>query len=264
MIQTHLLKAEPPYQIISAAGQVGIQVATLIVTEDKSTEEGYQIDTHSHPVVNYGLKTLAKNQNKVKILAYYELLSCLRAEGAVWNKVEISDVQVIGLAGITNEIGLLEFCSLVPPSNIGLGMSIEPVWNKQSVEGLEELRWSMQRVGIGPARISEEDFIKDDNNCIIVNLKSRVVANLPPLLEVDIPSHNNFPGLTVRFPLFEDGNTKDTSQCEINVSNVITTLLSYFVIGPGIVFKNVSAHNKYYEYVQQITKSANESALLFM
>ena len=40
MIQTHLLKAEPPYQIISAAGQVGIQVATLIVTEDKSTEEG--------------------------------------------------------------------------------------------------------------------------------------------------------------------------------------------------------------------------------
>ena len=35
MIQTQLLKLDPPYQIISANGYVGIQVATLIVAEEK-------------------------------------------------------------------------------------------------------------------------------------------------------------------------------------------------------------------------------------
>lgn len=39
MIQTQLLRLEPPYQIIAAGGNVGIQVATLIVTEDKTTPE---------------------------------------------------------------------------------------------------------------------------------------------------------------------------------------------------------------------------------
>ena len=57
MIQTQLLKCDKPYQIISAAGKVGIQVATLIVTEDKVDVDGnYLIDTHSHPVVNYADK----------------------------------------------------------------------------------------------------------------------------------------------------------------------------------------------------------------
>ena len=54
MIQTQLLRLDPPYQIISAGGQVGIQLATLIVTEEKTADEGqYVIDTHSHPVVSY-------------------------------------------------------------------------------------------------------------------------------------------------------------------------------------------------------------------
>ena len=44
MIQTQLLKADKPYQIICAAGMVGVQVATLIVTEDKMAADGsYQM-----------------------------------------------------------------------------------------------------------------------------------------------------------------------------------------------------------------------------
>ena len=47
MIQTQLLKAAQPYQIISAGGQVGVQVATLIVTEDKNLQQR----THQRSIV---------------------------------------------------------------------------------------------------------------------------------------------------------------------------------------------------------------------
>ncbi len=57
MIQTQLLPLRPPYQIIAACGYVGLQVATLIVTEETRDETGsYGITTHSHPVVNYACK----------------------------------------------------------------------------------------------------------------------------------------------------------------------------------------------------------------
>ena len=94
MIQTQLLKADKPYQIITAAGMVGIQVATLIVTEEKTEGIGsYFIDTHSHPVVNYGNK-----EGLVEDLKYnrycppdeeYQYYQRLQPEGAVWNKVEL-------------------------------------------------------------------------------------------------------------------------------------------------------------------------------
>ena len=71
MIQTQLLKLDPPYQIISANGYVGIQVATLIVAEEKeaahvrlSTFSRSYIEYHSYPVVNYGLKRGLEEQMK--------------------------------------------------------------------------------------------------------------------------------------------------------------------------------------------------------
>lgn len=62
MIQTQLLRLDPPYQIISAKGYVGIQVATLIMSEEKDLSHGSfghvssYIEHHCYPVVNYGLK----------------------------------------------------------------------------------------------------------------------------------------------------------------------------------------------------------------
>ena len=77
MIQTQLLRLDPPYQIISAGGRVGIQVATLIVTEDKTTEDGgYAVDTHSHPVVNYGLKQGLDEALKYSSLPPVYLITC--------------------------------------------------------------------------------------------------------------------------------------------------------------------------------------------
>ena len=40
MIQTHMLKLAPPYQIIHAGGEVGLHIATLVVTKESETEDG--------------------------------------------------------------------------------------------------------------------------------------------------------------------------------------------------------------------------------
>ena len=50
-MQSHLLKLEPPYQIIACRGEIGVQIATLIVMEETCGDDGkYGITTHSHPV----------------------------------------------------------------------------------------------------------------------------------------------------------------------------------------------------------------------
>lgn len=153
MIQTQLLKADQPYQIISAGGQVGVQVATLIVTEDKMTEEGYRIDTHSHPVVNYAVK-----DNLTEELKYWngdpseewKYTQRLQPEGAVWNKVEVRDVRVLGLVGANNPwVDLEKFVSLVPsiPNPI-FGSSVTHIWGVRSASSIRNLRWALERVGI--------------------------------------------------------------------------------------------------------------------
>ena len=68
MIQTHLLKLDPPYQIIACRGNVGMQIATLVVTEETRDEQGgYGITTHSHPVVTYVDKPLVKKRLEAEL-----------------------------------------------------------------------------------------------------------------------------------------------------------------------------------------------------
>ena len=153
MIQTQLLKADQPYQIISAGGQVGVQVATLIVTEDKMTKEGYQIDTHSHPVVNYAVK-----DNLTEDLKYWDgnpddewqYTQRLQPEGAVWNKVEVRDVRVLGLVGAKNpSVDLEKFVSLVPSISINRPLSSSiPLWRIRTDSSIRNLKWALERVGI--------------------------------------------------------------------------------------------------------------------
>ena len=154
MIQTQLLKADRPYQIISAGGQVGVQVATLIVTEDKMTADGYQIDTHSHPVVNYAVKDFLTED-----LKYWngdpddewKYTQRLQPEGAVWNKVEVRDVRVLGLVGAKNPLVDLEkFVSLVPsiPTEDPSVTSGTPLWGPKTDSRIRNLKWALERVGI--------------------------------------------------------------------------------------------------------------------
>ena len=155
MIQTQLLKADKPYQIISAAGMVGVQVATLIVTEDKLSKDGsYLIDTHSHPVVNY-----ANKEGLTEELKYwngdpreeYTYTSRLQPEGAVWNKVEVRDIRVLGLVGAKNPyVDLATFVRLVP-SVASSDPSVSPIdnlWGEDTDKKIRNLMYGFSRVGI--------------------------------------------------------------------------------------------------------------------
>ena len=150
MIQTQLLKCEKPFQIISAAGMVGIQVATLIVTEDKVDEDGkYLIDTHSHPVVNYGNKEGLAEELKYRDSNpdnEYKYSQRLQPEGAVWNRVEVRDVQVLGLVGAKNiPVDLEKFIDLVP----SLGSDpTEHLWDKKTGSKIYSLRYDLERAGL--------------------------------------------------------------------------------------------------------------------
>ena len=70
-----------------------MQIGTLIVTIQKEGNVnglGYEIETHSHPVVTY--------ENKFKTEPNHQLTSYQFLEGAVWNFVEVKDVTTICLS----------------------------------------------------------------------------------------------------------------------------------------------------------------------
>lgn len=92
IVSTTYVPLQPPYQIIKYSGDIAMQIGTLIVTIQKEGNVnglGYQIETHSHPVVSY--------ENKFKAEPNHQLSSYHFLEGAVWNYVEVKDVTTICL-----------------------------------------------------------------------------------------------------------------------------------------------------------------------
>ena len=179
MIQTQLLRLDPPYQIISAGGRVGIQVATLIVTEDKTTEDGgYAVDTHSHPVVNYGLKQGLDEALKYSSNPddYSIVTSRFQPEGAVWNKVEVGDVYILGLAGRNDKVGLRKFVSLVPIDRIDGA----PTWNLRSIASMRSFGYELQKVGLSLRSNDDTELLSRDK-------KGNLVFYLEYVEETDIP-----------------------------------------------------------------------------
>ena len=97
-MESHFVKLEPPYQSIHYGGEVGIQIGTLIVVgESYPGQPGLDIYTHSHPVVSYINKQLMRKElrhdhgDRIKA-SYYG-----GGEGNVWSKVQVSDVDIIGM-----------------------------------------------------------------------------------------------------------------------------------------------------------------------
>ena len=73
-MKTEILKLDRPYEYIYCNGSIGLHIATMIVYEAKTDEDGdYELETHSHPVVKYR-----------------ELPG-----GTVWNKAELTDCNVL-------------------------------------------------------------------------------------------------------------------------------------------------------------------------
>lgn len=86
MIQTQILKLEPPYTILICGEDVGRHIATLIVTEEKRKEDGsYGIETHSHAIVTY--RPMEEDE-------YWSA-----SEGVVWDKAELYQCHVVGRDG---------------------------------------------------------------------------------------------------------------------------------------------------------------------
>ena len=103
MIQTHLLKLDPPYQIITCRGEVGMQIATLVVTEEARDEDGnYGITTHSHPVVTYVDKQLKKQPDSDSFENDPALIAC--GEGVVWDKVEVNGTSLVCMSDQTERM----------------------------------------------------------------------------------------------------------------------------------------------------------------
>ena len=81
-----MLKLDPPYQIIHAGGEVGLHIATLVVTKESETEDGkYAIETHSHPVVSRVSKVHNTIGEAGKMYSEGEY-----SEGIVWNTISVA------------------------------------------------------------------------------------------------------------------------------------------------------------------------------
>ena len=236
MIQTQLLRLDPPYQIISARGQVGIQVATLIVTENKTTEDGkYAIDTHSHPVVNYGLKQGVSEELKYNTDpnpdTQYKITLRLQPEGAVWNKVEVNEVRVLGLAGAQNEaIDLFNFVLLVPSDpEFSPG---ERVWNKYSTNRIYDLRSGLEKVGLKLMR-NNTGFLPFDNGDLTIKLKLTFAgSNATPVVQVVIkeeeenPAYESDLAIDFNVRLFDENDSTDDKDKIVSTITCETIIMS--------------------------------------
>ena len=73
-METQILKLDAPFDYIYCNGSIGLHIATMIVYETKTNEDGeYELETHSHPVVKY-----------------YN-----RPGGTVWNRAELTDCTIL-------------------------------------------------------------------------------------------------------------------------------------------------------------------------
>ena len=129
MIQSHFVRLEPPYQVIFCNGEVGIQIGSLIVVEEKrGPNEEYGLQTHTHPVVSYGSKEMLDFWTSGPHDIWMSDGDFV--QGAVWEKVEVKDVLVIGLIGTErqgtlNEKGFSELVFRTLENKILQGLSIK-------------------------------------------------------------------------------------------------------------------------------------------
>ena len=262
MIQTQLLRLDPPYQIISAGGQVGIQLATLIVTEETNTKEGqYSIDTHSHPVVSYGLKEGLVEQYKYcdgnpDIMG--QLALRLQPEGAVWNKVEVNDIRVLGLAGANNELISLEcFVSLVPTDQDFYPW--DRVWNEKSIAKFYSMFFGLFRVGL---KFEDECFPidKDEQGRVVINLEAKINYESRPLVQVIIRDKDNYTpyddGISFCVKLFSEEGQIDG--CIRNIVSAMTVLRQRFMIKEKLFFVHRSFPDKISSLIEKSIETVTE------
>jgi len=167
-MQSHFVKLEPPYQIIHYGGVVGIQIGTLIVVGESHPGDYSSLDifTHSHPVVSY----VDKNQLKAKLgkeRSGFWVSHWGGGEGNVWSKVDVSDVDVIGLWDVDQDqknssMEWIQFASLVYD-----GFSyLDAKKGAYRKNGIYDLYNYLRRVGLEPDVPSPATYCAEIGLCL--------------------------------------------------------------------------------------------------
>lgn len=152
-MESHFVKLEPPYQIIHYGGVVGIQIGTLIVVGSNYPGDysSIEIRTRSHPVVSY----VDKHQLKAKLGKergnYFKATHFGGGEGNVWSKVEVSDVDVIGIWDVDQDQETYPFEWNQFTSLVYYGFSYMEARNGTCRKnGIFDLHNYLRRVGLTP------------------------------------------------------------------------------------------------------------------
>lgn len=261
MFQTQLLKSEPPFQIITAAGQVGIQVATLIVSEEKATDDGkFVIETHSHPVVNYGLKEGLAEMKKYGASSPEEddiISTRLQPEGAVWSSVDIKDVKIIGLAGSENYISTDRFLWLVKMSKFDVGSQSVNLWDDESVDNIFWFNYSLSKVGV-KVKSYEEKNLSWEKYKYVIYLKLDWTPHYPPLVHVTFIKDEGF------YCLLAKSNEEEVNidSCLHLIKRAIYGLNGIILPYLNVIFKHIEVPaykgNPLEDKVERLTHYLNE------
>ncbi len=199
-MQSHFVKLEPPYQIIHYGGVVGIQIGTLIVVgETYPNDIGTDIYSHSHPVVSYVDKQqlrakLGNERGNRDIASYYG-----GGEGNVWTKVEVSDVDVIGMSDLSSngELSPFEWSDFVLLASDGVSID-EAEKGIVRFKGIFDLENYLHRVGLYIKLPPVSDHIELDVSLLYNEDKYGVVRKCivcqednPELITFYVPIFNN-------------------------------------------------------------------------
>ena len=148
-METQILKLDQPYEYIYCNGSIGLHIATMIVYETKTNEDGdYELETHSHPVVKY-----------------YN-----RPGGTVWNRAELTDCTVLCRED-NKRITMEQFYNFVSDTRHMDGdsdMAVMPISLEAPLSKLKldqhgiEIEWPMVRDEDGNVAPQEEFYVALD------------------------------------------------------------------------------------------------------
>ena len=188
MIQTHYVRHEPPYEVIFCNGEVGIQIGSLIAVEEKRGEnDEYGVVTHTHPIVNYGSKKRLRKWTKSEANVWTNPGDFV--QGAVWDKVEVNDVLVLGVLDEENPwcLGETAFADLVYRMLEAKIQQKQPIMN--TIYFLER---NLRLIGVAPRfgehtemnlKVEIDDY--DDVPFVTIISDDEYIQMAVPLTEVD-------------------------------------------------------------------------------
>ena len=242
MVQTQLLRLDPPYQIITAKGRVGIQVATLIVVEEKELTRGNitprtYIEYHSYPVVSYGLKQgldeqMKYNNNPLDYEAEWAVRRRLQPEGAVWSGVEVKDVRVLGLAGAQNNPVDLDLFTCLIPTVMGYDPALH-VWDATSASIIYELYQGLGNVGLKTPKLPKMSLSETRQKFPVSLILENAPASDEFFVKVLIKEDPNagisdMPDESIYFRCLVDPRSSDSiNQCAATISEAVNGIRSF-------------------------------------